>query len=494
MKKAILLLLLINFTYGYGQLPYKRTWGSMIPLFDKPERPFSAVRKILSIPFVSEVNPNNGNLYVVSENFDEVIAYDRESSKSKLIYKIPGSEKGTIITQIKFDSKNNLIITGRTIITGLSTPKAFSKEISNDFSSGYTFITKVHPDGSQAWFTYFYDIPQNARPLAVDKNDDIYIVNKRSKKDTLSLSFFQDTADVKSSMQYQDVITKLNTNGEHVWSTFYAKDDSRINAIITSEKGLYIYGMHLAQTSGSTYFGTAGSYQPVTNSEIYSTASVFLSKFSFDGKRLWSTYFGNEKSFVPYPLTNINKNPSNITVINDEVYFMTLHYTDKISVAKNLITANTLFNKPVSNNENHTLSKFNGNGEQVWSTFIPASGDLYKTFDDDALVISSVLDQKNQIFETTKKAYQPKNAGMRDVYTYMLSLDGKKLLYGSYYGYEADDTGFSIPTINGFFTIGHSSMNTKEKSFFADRNAELDKFTLNNQGVYIGNFLAYFSL
>lgn len=496
MKKILFLLLFINFTNTYSQESYERVWGSLIPIYNKPEKPFSAVRKILSTPFIAEVNPNNGNLYVVSENFNEIIEYNRENSESKLIHKIPYSDQGTLITQMKIDSKNNIIIAGRTVVTGLSTANAFSKEISTSYGGGgYTFISKINSDGSQAWFTYFYDIPQNATSLAIDKDDNIYVVNKRLKEDVLSPTFFQASGDLDSKTSHQDVISKLNTNGEHIWSTFYAKDDSKINTIMASDRGLYVYGMHLSSTSSSGYFGTPGSLKEITSAKTNATSNVFLSKFSFDGKRLWSTYFGGEKSYIPYPTGNVNKNPSNLTVIGDDVYFICLHSVNASEKTNNFATASAFMKELPLNAESNSLTKFNGNGNREWTTYLPANGNLFKSLENNALVISSIvnIDQNKIELFTNKKSYQSKYAGMQDIYTYTLSLDGKKQLYSTFYGYEGNDEGFSIPTLNGFYTIGFARNYPKEDSNFADKNAVLNKYILNSRGIYVGNFLSFFA-
>lgn len=470
-------------------------WGTMIPIYDQPIKPFSPTRKILSTPYLAEVHPKTGNLYVVSIDGNEIIEYNRENSESKIFYKIPYSEKGTIINQMKFDFNNNLIIAGRTVISGLSTTNAFSKEISTESSSGYTFISKINSNGTEAWFTYFYNIPQNTMALTIDKDDNIYILNKRAKTDTLSSSSFQQKGDTNTNILHQDVITKLNTKGKHIWSTFYAKDDSKINAIMAADKGLYVYGMHLSNTSGSTYFGTPGSFLEKTSSKINGTSSVFLSKFNFDGERLWSTYFGNEKTYMPYHTSYISKNQSNITVIGDDVYFMCAHNSNLSQNINNLATENAYINQPPSKTQNHTLTKFTGDGILEWTTYLNQAGVLFKSLKNDALVISTTVNnnEENIHLLTTKKAYQPKFGGMEDVYTYFLSLDGKKQTYASFYGFEGNDIGYSIPTLNGFYTIGYASKYATEKPPFATKKASLKNFTKFDTDIYVGNFLGYFS-
>lgn len=494
MKKIIILFLILTSNISFCQINYKQVWSSLIPTYDKPMKAFTASRRVLSIPFVAEVNKNNGNLYVVSEKFNEIIEYNSKNSKWKIFYKFPYNDAGTIIYQIKFDSKNNVIIAGKTIVSGLYTPNAYSKEIETNSNSGYTFVTKINSDGSLAWFTYFNNIPANTQALTIDNEDNIYILNKQLATNVLKPCNFQPSGDTTSNLNYQDVITKLNPNGAHVWSTFYAKDQSKISAIMAATNGIYVYGMHLANTNNSTYFGTEGSFLPVTSKKINSTASVFISKFSFEGNRLWSSYFGNDKTFVPFGVDNINQNPANMTVIGSDVYFISLHNNSITNNMERLATAKTLLENPPYELENHTLTKFNSNGDRVFTTYLPFYGFLYNSLDNNSLFLSTVISNKSSNVPVikNKKALQQKHGGLNDVYTYVLTVDGSKQIYNTFLGYEANETGFSLPTLNGFYTIGHASEYQSEKNSFASKKDSISNLTQDKFGGYKGNFLRYF--
>lgn len=493
-KKTFLMISFLFFTILYGQT-YERKWGTMIPIYNKIEKTFSPVKKIFSIPFVAEVNPKTGNLYIVNENLNEIVEYKPQNPKSKLIYTIPCFSGTSVINQIKFDSNNNLIISGRTTNGDLSTSGSFSEEMIPTISSGYSFIAKINTKGKVMWLTYFHEIPLATMALTIDKADNIYVLNKRFRGDILDSSPFQKNGDIQSVHDFQDAISKLNTKGEHIWSTFYVKDDSKINAIMASDKGLYIYGIHLANTSSSNYFGTPGSFLESPSKKTGSTSLIFLSKFDFDGKRIWSSYFGNDKSLIPTPINSIVRNPSYLTVIGEDAYFISLHNTSNSDKNYKLANNEVFLSKAPFSTENHSLTKFSGNGNLEWTTYLPEYGVLFKSIQNDELIISTTVNSndKNIVSLTSQNAYQTTLNGMQDIFTYTLSLDGKKVNYGTFYGYEGNDTGFTIPTIDGYYTIGYSSYYTQEKSLFAAKKAPLNKFTLYDTGVYVGNFLGYFS-
>ncbi len=491
-KKIFVTACLLLFTFSFGQ-SHERKWGTMIPIYNKNEKAFSPVRQILKKLYIAEVNQNNGNLYIVSDNSNEIIEFKQKSPKFKSFYKIPGVEDSSSIEQIKFDSKNNLIISGKTSNADLATNGAFSKDLIATFNAGNSFVAKIDNKGKLLWFSYFYEIPLYSMSLTIDKNDNIYILNKRFRGDIFNNDSFQQKGDIPSKNDFQDALTKLNPQGDHIWSTFYSANDSQINSIAAGDEGFFVYGMHPG--SRVKFFGDADSSN-TNNKKTGSGNQVFISKFNFDGERLWSSYFGNEASYIPYPAANVVKNPTYLTVIKDDVYFVTLHNNSINKASKsNLATDNVYLSAPPFSIENHTLTKFSGNGQRVWTTYLKSYAVLFKSLHNNELILSATINDnyKDIASLTTNDAYQLKHAGMQDVYTYALSLNGKELNYNTFYGFNGNDVGFSLPTFNGYYTLGYSSYYNQEESLFATRKAPLNKFTLFDTGIYVGNFLGYFS-
>lgn len=485
---------MITSMISYGQ-SFERKWGTMIPVYDQPLQAFSGIRKILNTPFVAEVNPKTGNLFLINEYYDEILEFNQKNANSKLFYKIPKDGGPSYIQQIKFDSENNIVISGKTFNGDLATKNAFSEEMISTIDGGYSFLAKISKKGVLLWFTYFYEIPEGTMALTIDKNDDIYVLNKRFRGDILDENSFQKKGDIHSKYDFQDAITKFNGKGERIWSTFYAKDNSKINAIMASDNGLFIYGEHLMDKFIGSSFGTKDSYQESLQEKSDKTSGVFLSKFDFSGNRVWSTYFGNENSYIPIIANNIVKNPYNITVIGDDAYIVTTHKKKLGSkVNQNFASENSFLSTPPFSNENYTLTKFLGNGKKDWTTYLYTPGALVKSFDNKELFISAPIDETSSSLKylSTKNGFQTKNMGMQDVYTYAISIDGKELKHGTFYGFKGNDIGFSLPSKKGFYTIGFSNYYTEETSLFATKKAPLTKFKLYDTNVYVGNYVGYF--
>lgn len=489
----IIVLFLFNTTKNYGQSLYVREWGTLLPIFSRTIKPFSPHKTTVRTRlFVTEVNFKTGHLYLVNADGNAIYEYRPEQPIPKLIYTIPKSDEGyVIIENLKFDFENNLILSGRTINENLATKGTYSEKMIFGWASRPTFISKINLEGNVIWSTYFHDLVPNASHLTIDSNNDIYILNKRNKNTVATNSSFQETGDLNSSTDYQDVISKLDKNGKHIWSTFYTKDHSSIKSIAAGTNGLYVYGDHLGAKAQSKYFGTPNSHQEAVsaNNETPENISrVFLSKFSFEGKRLWSTYFGDQRNQISFGSTV--KNNNSLVVVGDEAYILTSHSVSS-GKSKNISTENTYLTEPMAGN-NTTVSKFSSDGKRVWSSYLHAGEHIFSN-GKELIISSSFLNGDNQNnIPTTLNAYQQKRGGDKlDAYTFILSLDGRTLKYASFYGYDGRDTGVTLPTKNGFYIIGTTDNNQNPKSPFVTSNAPKKEY-FNNSENYIGDFLSYF--
>lgn len=486
------LLLIFIFQQAASQSLYERKWGAVIPVFNKLKQPFNPARTIKSTAFVSEAHPKTGALYLVTPEENEIRIYQTENPESQSFFKFEG-EAPTFIENMKFDSKGNLLITGRTFNPDLATAGAYHTELSYSYS-GCWFVAKINPQGAVMWFTYFDEIMQNTAHLSIDKHDNIYILNKRSKTTVLEPGVFQKEADTKSSIQDQDVISKLDKDGKHIWSTFYSSDQSKLLAIEAGESGVFIYGVHLTLAPSATYFGTPGAFQETATGTYNNTSAVFISKFSFDGKRQWSTYFGGQKTFAPLTSSYISKNSSPLSVMGDDAYFITMHSPNDAAY-KDQATTGTY--QPVfkGSGAGRTVTCFSGKGTRKWTTYIEAGDMLKKSFDEKQLFLTATADvsKDGQLVRTTQNAYQKAPGGLNDVLTCILSADGKEMSYSSWYGFSGNDTGITVPTNKGYYLIGFSQSNKQAETPFAGAGDPANEFTRKDEE-YMGNFIGCFTL
>ena len=499
MKKITLVLItFLAINQCFSQSLYNRVWGKINSVIPKRIR-------------VVEVKPTTEELFIVHEShnignpnpatyniYGEIYTFNNSDSSTKLFYKFPGpltaipslySPYVVRIENIKFNNNEDLIVYGRTHNANLATAGTYSQTPITTTFSGFSFIAKISRNGQLLWFTYFHDLAQNASSLAIDKNNNIYVVSLRDKNDVLSSTSFQPTGDPSSNASYQNVISKLDTNGKHVWSTFYSKDNSSIKNVIASDNGIYIYGDHMGGNGSSNFFGTSNSYQEYSSglSSNGDCSTVFVSKFNFNGSRIWSSYFGEQISKCP---VNNSDFPYGMTVINDEVYILT-DLKNIYTPAKNVSTNNTYLTTPISTFKNTTLTKFTVDGKRSFTTYLYNGSTIQKTSSNDLLITGQIASTDINLNNlTTQNAYQKQHGGKSDIYTYILSNNGSTLKYGSFYGFDGSDAGIAVTTKNGYYIFGNSIGNSKANTPF-DNTGEV--FFGSNLNGYGGNFISYFT-
>jgi|GEM_PF-1439144 len=494
MKKSTFLILLIltSFSQIYSQALFKRSWGT--------------VKEKIARPNLAEISPNTGDLFVSLRymnpyGINEIYKINRNDASHSHVYTFPpptaAGNETSLIDNFKIDSNNNLIIVGRTFKPGLATAGAYSSKLIQESGSHSGFIMKVRSSGQMVWFTYFNALAQDVEQLTIDNNDNIYVVSKRNKTQVLSGPVFQSTGDQSSNVNLQDVISKFDTNGKHLWSTFYVKDNSRITGIEAGHNGLYIYGQHFGSNSNSNYFGTKNSFQQYASGVMMwkdpnTTCNAFLSKFNFNGTRVWSTYFGNEISKSVY--NDATMNVKSLKVIGDDAYFLTKH-TIVNSMAPSMATADAFLTSPPSNLDPVTLTKINSSGKREWTTYLFTGETLSKTVAENELHLSAVVENNhpNLNLLTDSQSYQKSHNGLKDVYSYTMSLDGKKVNYTSFYGFEGDDIGASFPTVEGYYVMGIGSRYPNATTSFTTAGTQSVSFTNLKPDGYTGNFIAFFT-
>jgi len=478
MKKiTIIIFLFLSLTPVLGQSLYNREWG--------------AVKLIVGRVF--EVKPSTEELFM-ENGYGGFSIYNNLNSTVSPFFGFPNTSPPSVkdavrVENMKLDSGENLIVYGRTHNPDLATAGTYSQTPITTVFTGYSFIAKISRSGQLLWFTYFHDLAQNASSLTIDKNNNIYVLSRRDKNDVLSANSFQSTGDLSSIINYQEVISKLDTNGKHLWSTFYFKDDSKIRNIIAGDNGLYVYGDHMGGNGTSNYFGTAGSYQEYSSgiSSNGNSSTAFVTKFNFNGSRIWSSYFGEQISKCPI---NNSDFPYGMKIIGDNAYILT-ELTNKSVPATNVATSNAYLTTPTSNFKNTTLTKFTGNGQLSFTTYLHNGNAIQKTSGNDLFITGEIPNTNTNLNSlTTQNAYQKQHGGKSDVYTYIISNNGSALKYGSFYGYDGTDLGIAVTTTNGYYVFGKSLGNSSATTLFDTTGG---KFNGSNNIGYGGTFISYFT-
>lgn len=482
-KKLLIASLLLLSIKTHSQLKYDRVFGSVIN----------------TVSQIGDVKATTDEFYYADSSNRQIKIANSKNSNTTVFYTFPATIPAPTLTynnmdiaDVKFDNSGNLIVYGRTHNANLGQGNVYSNVTIPNYLTAYTFIAKISATGNLVWLTYFHDLLQQKNNLAIDANNNIYVLTVRPKTEVLSPSYFQGTADLNATSNYQEVISKLNSSGNHLWSTFYFNEGSRIQSIQAGNDGLYVYGDHLGATATSKYFGTPNSHQEYATgygSANNDNSNVFLSKFDFNGSRIWSTYFGKEvaKTTLPY-----NIYPRNLAVIGNDAYILTTHKNRTTNNTFNVATSPIYISQPTNNEFNYTLTKFSSNGSKAWTTYLHTANNVYKTMQNEIMVTGDIENTYTNLNSmTTTEAYQTNHGGKKDIYTAIFPSDGRSLKFGSLYGFAGNEQAYSIPTNKGFYIIGTSSDNTSSSTNLSSNN---EQFIERNQSGYYGNILAYFEL
>jgi hypothetical protein len=148
-------------------------------------------------------------------------------------------------------------------------------------------ILVIDPVPDIVWGTYYGLDNEDSRGLAVDKAGNSYFCGWNAETTNVATSgAFQATMAGTCDAH----IVRFNTNGTRSWGTYYGGSwIDYANRIVTDATGQYVYVCGLASGGGSV-FGTAGTFQPVS----VNGDAAFLSKFDSTGVRVWGTYFDGQ--------------------------------------------------------------------------------------------------------------------------------------------------------------------------------------------------------
>ncbi|MXO05113.1 T9SS type B sorting domain-containing protein [Flavobacterium sp. HBTb2-11-1] len=284
------------------------------------------------------------------------------------------------------------------------------------------------------------------------------------------------------------ILFKFDKNGNRLWGTYYAgtqyvyiygvKTDSQNNVLITG------------YTGSETNISTVGSFQPNLNG----SSDAFLVKFNSNGVRQWGTYFGGEDYDYANKL-DID--------INDNVYIVgTTSSKTNIAINSKFQTKLSYSASPYGINTDAFITKFNKNGNLIWSTYVGGDGNDNLnaiTIKDSYLVAGGSTKSTNNMATTGVFQEEPNSNFLGDGYVCKFSLNGERI-WGSYYGGSSPMENIESVEIDNEENIyiggyTYSSDNITTSGTFEDSNANLYKgllAKLNVQGqriwgTYVGD-------
>lgn len=299
---------------------------------------------------------------------------------------------------VAVDNFDNIIISGYTYSSDFPLLN-FYDDTFNGISD--VFITKFSINGEIVWSTFLggqsYD---SCLKIVVDNLNCIILTGATSSNNFPTLNAFNNT-----SNGYDDIfITKFNSTGTMLWSTYFGGTGSEFSRTITIDSSDNIF---ISGNTGSFNFPTLNA-----NDISYNGGQdVFTAKFNNRGRLLWSTYLGGS-----------NDDYCSDIVINskDEIFIAGFSYS------KDFIYNYSDYSDRGSND--FFLARYNFDGElQDITTYGEATNIFCLSIDynlaSDELVIVGYLEESNIFMD---KEYTELTNGFNYVFVIILKFNPPK--------------------------------------------------------------------
>jgi len=245
----------------------------------------------------------------------------------------------------------SLMSDGAIVISGITTSNnKIATQGAHDESYGGgssdVFIAVFETDGKLRWATYFGGNGVDGEPsVTIDLDDNIFLVGYTTSTNGIStMGSFQS---VKSGGE-DGFLAKFDKDGTLVWSTYYGGSNSDfLSDVVTDIEGnIYVSGATL-----STNLATQGAFNVVSGGKW----DALIVKFDNDGKRIWSSYYGNSQDDFAW-IINMDK--------NDNLYV--LGYSESLQG----IATSGAYSEVNAGKQDIFIAKFTKDGEREWATFI----------------------------------------------------------------------------------------------------------------------------
>lgn len=444
MRFILCLLFLVFACNVFGQPNYNKTWATYfgdqkIKIFDSAidaNGNIYVIGKVISSPFEQfEIATTNAHQTEFGGGTSDGFIAKFDPDGEFIWGSYFGGENDDALQSISIDKFNNIYCLGGTNSTqNIASPEAFQPVLAGDFD---TFIVKFNPQGGVIWSTYYGGIntewfenvgstTANVKSIVNDGGNHFYISFVTVSDLMATPGVFQQTRD-----DANNVIAKFLDNGTLVWATYYGINAAKIAALDVTESGLMVYGtcndcppiMH-----PNSYFATSGCHQPVQGS----CADSFLSKFSFDGQRIWSTYYGGvSKEFI---------DNNSLKCENGFIYI-----AGWTSSSVNITTPDSFQPTKLNTTLSNYLVKFDEEGNRIWGTYI---GEGYDLLQSNSYTESKLFVKNGNIWLhggthlpsniSSPNSFQPDMIGESDGFIVKFNVDGQRE-WGTYFGGNIND-------------------------------------------------------
>ena len=465
---TLILLTLVITATSYAQPAYHRIWS--VKENGKKNSTNATWKKFIhdDILYLTEGATNTLEYITLPDGYTGVLAQ-------------LGTPDNTTILDMHFDGENYIYVSGRTTQTeNFATPgTSRTTYVYNEFIGGDGFVACFSLNGELQWCTYTDGITIGGvwnRSITIDAEGNVYVIGCRNNEDVIEDAPFQSTV-----TQYDEIlqsgmaqtITRLNNQGQYVWSTFFGTRNTIIFDLKSTNYGIVFFGMvsnwiNTPPPENLNYFSTEGAYQenPRLNTQGGFAHNLFLNKFNFDGTRAWGTYFNDDAFGI-----------DQIETYGNDIYLVSRSQASGNVTIENIATEGAFIEDPETYSQYSALAKMNPDGSGLlWRTY--TSNSVFSHNYNGVSINSDGniwLFGQTDSFEgvATEDAYQTEKdptpsylLSHSDAYHLLLSNDGSTVLYATYFGFDGKEvTGAIFPAENGYYSVEQTSGNSNQENF-----------------------------
>lgn len=299
-----------------------------------------------------------------SDTQGKLIKYDANSAVQWETF-LPSKSQNIIV---RHDDSGNTYIAAQTLLQNNFTTAGVLQEnfevlYNNDGSlKPNAYIAKLNSSGALIWATYFPSLAFEMR----FHDGSLYILGgsdlNPNGSGMASGNAFQTQKALSS-------ITRIDANtGNRIWGTYYGPSVPTVFqsslSMIVNDTGIYVTGDIVDYSGNSnTYFGTSGSHQPTQAGSM--STDVYISKFSHNGNRVWSTYFGGPgEEFCSFSLSTI------VSLGSDIIITLVQNSNNNTNLATPGAYIATMPTSAYPNGSNNLMfAKFNPDGVLQWASY-----------------------------------------------------------------------------------------------------------------------------
>lgn len=468
MKHLILLLFPICV---YAQLSYEREWATYVH-----SNPNNSTRLITSACAVE-----NGNL-LFTDNVNDVYSIFKFSSDGQPVweftmYNNPDEnilEGEFYFEDVKMDHEGNYVFCGFTNQShDIATPNAWQEEIGGGVDR---FLGKLSPVGNLIWCTYLGGEADDWGEVLFNYDSKVEFTTENEiiwHTEILSDGLGTPGTFQSNRLDAKHIISKFDSNGQRVWSTYYGADGNLTNlsGMKINDQGIWLAG----QTSNSAYYDSEDETWTQGNS-----FNIYISQFNYDGNRIASRYYDLGDALINGACLVLSGN--------------SLYVTGRTNSSQHG-TPGAYNEEPTNGGLHNFLTRIEMSGNIDWTTYLAETipevgrwwGDEVSTLSmhSEKLFVTSHTNKTDIV--ATSNGFQQENMGESDIYARIFSPAGE-LLWGTFYGGTEMDRAFSpfiAPFDGGFYLIGATS----STSGISTPGAYQETFSGNIADVFIVKFI-----